>query len=228
MYTYTTLTAALQNWLEDDDAEFVGSIPEIIALGEVRLLRDLDFAMFAGEGSVTVAAGTELVTKPGVAPLTLLNYQSLSCYPTGGTGPADHALLPWLETRSDEFVRDYNGQYFGAAGHGVPRYYSEASETQWRLAPTPNVEVELTYRFTARPDGLSDLVPETWLSVNVPDVLLKACLAESERFLKSDDRIPIWEQDYASLLQSAREESYSLLRAQYPRLNIVPMPSPQR
>lgn len=228
MYTYATLTAALQNWLEDDDAEFVGTIPEIIELGETRLMRDLDLAMFTGEGNVTVSAGTELVTKPGVAPLTQLNYQSLSCYPTGGAAPADHATLPWMVPRSDEFVRDYNGQYFDPLGHGIPRYYSESSESQWRLAPVPNVEVELTYRYTARPDGLSDVVTETWFSVHAPDLLLRACLAESERFLKSDDRITIWEQDYVSLLQSAREESYSLLRAQYPRLNIVPMPTQQR
>lgn len=226
MYTYATLTAALQNWLEDDDAEFVGTIPEIIELGELRVLRDLDLAMFTGEENIVVPAGTDSVAKPDPAPLsTKLNYVGLSCSPAAG---GDHGRLNWLEHRSREFVADYNGANFGVAGHGLPRYYAEESETSWLLAPIPNVDVNLKARFTVRPDGLSEATTETWLSVNVPDLLLKACLAESERFLKSDDRITIWEQDYVSLLQSVREETYSLLRAQYPRLNVVPMPTQQR
>jgi hypothetical protein len=212
IYTYETLTQALQDWLEDDDEEFVEAIPQIIKLGEQRLTRDLDLAMFSIIEEVDILEDDEIITKPDI---DAISYQSL--------GYRFDDRYHWLELRSDDFVRDYI-----SGDPDLPRYYSELDEDTWRIAPISSEPLTLEVRCTIRPEGLGEDNDSTWLSTFVGDALLKACLAESERFLKSDDRIQIWEQDYAGLLPAIRQETYALLKSQFPRFNMTPMPQPQR
>jgi hypothetical protein len=211
-YTYASLTQALQDWLEDDDDEFVAAIPEIIQLGETRLTRDLDLAMFSAVEDVPIVVSDAVVTKPAIE---AVSYQSIG-YEFAGR-------YHWLELRGDDFVRDYS-----VGPEELPRYYSELDEESWRIAPVTSQNLTLEVRYTVRPAGLGVLTPTTWLSTYAGDLLLKACLAESERFLKSDDRVAVWEQDYAGLLPAARQETYALLKSQFPRFNMTPMPQPQR
>jgi hypothetical protein len=63
-YTYATLVADLQAFLEDNGADFEGSIDSIIALGEERVLRDMDLSIFDAVSEETLSANTDMLTKP--------------------------------------------------------------------------------------------------------------------------------------------------------------------
>jgi len=74
-----------------------------------------------------------------------------------------------------------------------------------------------------RPARLSVGNATTWLSLHQDDLLFKACLAESERFLKSDDRVELWKTEYTEALPLAKRETYELLNQRY---NLTPLEVP--
>jgi hypothetical protein len=212
--TYAELSQNLQDWMEDDDSEFVGSIDEIINLGEMRLWRDLDLSIFTSEDTTPTVASTPTLTKP-VTDTELVTWQSLYFDFDPGAGLERY----WLELRSVDFVRDY--QTPGATG--IPKYYAELSETDWVLAPIPDAIYTVNTRGTTRPARLSAGNTTTWLSLHQDDLLFKACLAEAESFLKADDRAPIWAEQYTAALPLAKRETYTMLQERY---NLTPMEVP--
>jgi len=208
--TYDDLTAKLQEWVEDDDAEFVGSIDDVINLGEMRVWRDLDLSIFTSENTAVTADTVATVTKP-VADLELVVTQSIF-YDNAG-------LRTWLELRSTDFVRDH--QVIGATA--PPKYYSEQTETEWLLSPIPDAIYTLTARGVTRPTRLANGNQTTWLSLHQDDILFRACLAEAEGFLKADDRAAMWTEQYTAALPLAKRETYELLNQRY---NLTPLEVP--
>jgi hypothetical protein len=200
--TYTELSDNLQGWMEDDDTEFTGSIDDLINLGEMRLWRDLDLSIFTSEDTAATSSGVETVTKP-VADTELLVTQSIY-YDNAGE-------RTFLELRSTDFIRDH--QVIGATA--PPRYYSEQTETDWLLSPIPDDIYTVNSRGITRPTRLSSGNATTWLSLHQDDILFKACLAEAEGFLKSDDRIDVWTGQYTSALPLAKRETYELMNQHY-------------
>jgi hypothetical protein len=208
--TYTELVANLQAWVEDDDNEFTGSIDDVINLGEMRLWRDLDLSIFTSENTTPTVASTETLTKP-VTDTELVTWQSLY-YDNSGE-------RIWLELRSTDFVRDH--QTIGSTA--PPKYYAEQTETDWLLSPIPDGIYTINARGTTRPTGLSSGNATTWLSLHQDDLLFKACLAESEGFLKADDRVAMWTEQYVAALPLAKRETYTMLQERY---NLTPMEVP--
>lgn len=208
--TYAELSANLQAWLEDDDAEFTGSIDEVINLGEMRLWRDLDLSIFTSEDTAATTASQDTVTKP-VTDTELVTWQSIYFDNAGER--------TFLELRSTDFVRDH--QTIGATS--APKYYAETNETDWLLSPIPDATYTLNARGVTRPTRLSAGNTTTWLSLHQDDMLFKACLAEAEAFLKSDDRVPMWAEQYVAALPLAKRETYELLNQRY---NLTPLEVP--
>jgi hypothetical protein len=208
--TYAELSQNLQDWMEDDDAEFVGSIDEVINLGEMRLWRDLDLSIFTSEDTAATVISQETVTKP-VTDTELVTWQSIY-YDNAG-------VRTYLELRSTDFVRDH--QTIGATA--APKYYAETTETDWLLSPIPDAIYTLNARGVTRPTRLSAGNTTTWLSLHQDDMLFKACLAEAEGFLKADDRAPMWAEQYVAALPLAKRETYELLNQRY---NLTPLEVP--
>jgi hypothetical protein len=213
--TYTELLANLQTWLEDDDEDFVNAIPEIINLGQMRLWRDLDLSIFTSEDQTPTVATNELLAKP-VTDTEVVSFQSLWFDFDPGTGTQRY----WLELRSTDFIRDYQVP----SVTGIPKYYCELDQDNWALAPIPDAIYTVNTRGTTRLQPLVATTQETnWLSLHMDDILFKACLAESEKYLKADDRVEIWKADYAESLPLAKRETYTLLQEHY---NLTPLQVP--
>ena len=213
--TYAELSQQLQDWLEDDDAEFVGSIDEVIQLGQMALWRDLDLSIFTSEDTTPTVASQATVPKP-TTDTELVSFQSLWFDFDPGMGTERY----WLELRSTDFVRDY--QTPGATG--IPKYYAEVDQDNWLLAPIPDAIYTINTRGTTRLEPLDAMTNTTnWLSLHMSDLLFKACLAEAEGFLKADDRVPIWFEQYSNALPLAKKETYTLLQERY---NLTPLEVP--
>lgn len=202
--TYVELVQNLQDWLEDDDAEFVGSIPEVIGLGQMRLWRDLDLSIFSSEGTANTAVGNPVLAKPS-ADTELVSWNSIYYVDAGGKNV-------YLELRSTDYVRDHQL----AGSNAPPRYYAEQAQDQIVLSPLPDQIYVMNFRGTTRLEPLDAVTNTTnWLSLHQSDMLFKACLAEAESFLKSDDRAPVWFEQYQGALPLAKKETYELMQSRY-------------
>lgn len=217
---FDDLSTALQEYMEDDDAEFQGSIDDVINVGENRVTKDLDLALFRRTDSTAATAiGVTTVAKPTIAaPDILLATKEL--YLTGG----GLAGAVYLERRSEEYVNYYNA----GATNGVPRYYADVDESAYILGVPPAAIHTVNVRYLSRPPRLSSANQTNWLSDNVPELLFRACLAESEAFLKGDERIPVWKSDYAELLMSTKRDVYPQQNQQFDRVAATSVPQANR
>ena len=191
-FTYATLKPAITDWLEDPSDEFQANLDRIIALGESRLVKDLDLEIFSATDTGSFTPGNQQITKPAnVVALRTLTYV------IGGR-------VNYLYQRTYEYLQLY---WPNAASRGDPKFFCELSEAAWMVAPTPVRTLTWTARFIKRPTGLSTGTPTTFLSTNAADSLFYACLLEAEAFIKADkDDIVAWAELYKTALDSSRNE----------------------
>lgn len=207
--TYTTLKTQLQRHLGDTGTPLSDQLDTIIGLGELKCLRDIDLEIFdAVDDAITFTASTSLVTKPTGYVATRLLRTSASAQP----------LLP----RSREYLIDY---WPDLTQTGTTLFYADLNETQWRVVPTPSATSVGSCTFIKRPTGLSGTADTTWLSTNVADLLLSACLCSAERFIQADERLPLWNETYTAQLTAAKFEFRGLIRKDF--ATEAAMPSPQ-
>lgn len=200
--TYTDLKAQLQAWLEEDGTEFTGSIDDVIGLGEIRLLRDLDLTIFdTFATALSATAGSQFVTKPTGWVMTR------ELYFDNGSGK-----LIEMEERDTSYLRTY---WPTATAYGTPKYWAEYSTGSWQIAPTPSSALTFHSHHHERPAGLSTTNESTFLSNACPDLLHYACLLESEKFLVGDERIPTWLTTYGDRLAGSKNELRRLARDDY-------------
>ncbi len=200
-YTYDSLRAAIQAMLDDDSTELEASLDEIIALGELRLLRDLDLEIFDKLVPLTFTPGNSVLAKPEgtVATRDVLFIK-------------DNELTR-LEPRGLDFCWDYWPNT--GATTAVPRYYADLDEDNWHIAGTPSSAYSVRARVMIRPEGLSSTNTTTWLSTRTADLLFTACLLEGEAFIKADERVPLWKANYGERLAAARSEFKDSIRRDY-------------
>ncbi len=199
-YTYATLAAAMQDWPEDDDPDYVAAIPQLIAHGELKLARDLDLEIFETDLTASIASASPYITKPA----SILVGRTL--------GYTQDSVYTELEQRTVDYVR----QYGRSSVAGRPLYYAELSETQWLVAPTPNFSLSngMEIRAIARNAGLDQTTPSStsWFSTRMPDLLLWSCLISGGIYLKDDAKYVKMMQDYAIRVPVAAAEVAPLRR----------------
>jgi hypothetical protein len=220
--TYNDLLAGLQAWLEDDDAEFQGSIPDVIDLAEKRLVRDLGLQLFRRvDSTTTMTASVNTATKPTIASPDLL-ITTKQMWLTGGAIPAGEFRFP--------AQRDVSYCRWHASGStdAEPEFWAELDETTWFFSPAPDATYTVNISYLSRPDRLTVANQTNWLSDNVYDILFKAGLAEAEKFLKADERVLVWDKDYLENMPQVRRELYQQFGNQFDRLGATPLPAQPR
>ena len=142
--SYTDLVAGLQSWTEDDDAEFVGEIDNILNLGELRLVRDLDLAIFRRvDTTTTMTASQSAVTKPVIAPPEEL-IVSKDIWLSGGSLGASE--VRFVLNRDIGYCR----WYASGAVDALPVYYAELDEDSWFFAVAPDATYTVNPRLVGR------------------------------------------------------------------------------
>lgn len=203
--TYASLKADILAFTEEDSADFTALLDTIIALGELKVLRELDLEIFQSSGNVAmVVSATKIDLPAGMIRAHAIRY-------TNGAGKAI-----FLEKRTLAYVQQYQID-FGA--NGGPLYFAEfigsAIGTGVSIAPTPDSAYTANFVGLLRPTGLSGTTATTWLSTNVGDLLLDACLIESEAYLAGTLPFEMWKDRYAERLASAKLEFRGAERATY-------------
>jgi hypothetical protein len=204
-FTYDQLIAALQSWLEEGSAEFIGDLPTLVKLGESRLATDLNFEIF------DVVVGGALTTGQFVQAIKPANWQgtrSLHLRDSGGGG-----LRRFLQRRSYEWCLDFEPDESATA---EPQYFSEFSETEFFMVPASDATYAFELRQIQTPDSLTAANQSTWLGTNAADLLLYACLISSEEWLKGDQAdVGAWKTTYGETMNVRRLELRRQWRSDY-------------
>lgn len=208
-YTYTSLTAIIQSYAQDNDPDFVSDIPDMIAKAETRCLRDLDLEIFEQWLEVTVSGSDRTVAKPAdvveVNDLFIRNPSSQK----------------WVEVprRSFEYCVTYAPT---ESTLGVPAYFADYDEDMLYVVPTPDQSYasgNARIRAIIRPTGLSASNENTWLGDHMGDLLYQACMIEVWEYLKKPAGMREAATKYQSLVPSLDKELEDGGRKRYKGLN---------
>jgi len=63
-YTYATLTQAIQDYTDNDEAVFVSRIPDFVEAAEERILKEVPLEIFRKNATASFIAGNRYVPKP--------------------------------------------------------------------------------------------------------------------------------------------------------------------
>lgn len=204
--TYSNLAALLEDYVEDDSAEFQGALQGVINRAEERILRDLDLSIWNTTQSSTTSDGVgDLVKAFSGAPVVHIFFDD---------------AYEFAERRSLAFIRAYGGE-------GRPRYfYEDATRIYW--APTPDNGYTYKITYFARPTALSGSNQTNWLTEYAADLLLWASLVEAESFLIAPERVQEFEAKYIQMLGPVRAFWREQMGQTYEPIAPTPVPTQTR
>ncbi len=196
-YTYATLKTAIANWTEDDSSEFSDVLDDVIGLAELRIYREADLDVFRKYATTTGTQADRYLAKPTDFVLDRWMYITVS------------GSEVYLTQKDVSWIADY---WPKTTNEDQPLYYADWDDDTLVICPTPDAAYKFTMAYTYRPARLDSNNTTSWLGTNAPDVLLFACLVESEGFLEGMDRgqepgmFKVWEAKYQQALQHLRDE----------------------
>lgn len=189
--TYAQLSSDIQNWLEDSGIELVDeAIPRIIALAELRILKDMQLASFDDIVVGQVSSGLRHVDKP-----------TENIVQTIGLFIVVAEKRQQLLYRSLGYVEDYD--VYG--DDAVPIYFTDKDSHLWIVTPAPDDNYNYEAHVIIRPEGLDESIPNgtTWLSTRFPELLMYSCMVEAAAYIVDDERIPTWKASYQEAVTAA-------------------------
>lgn len=206
--TYDSLTQAVQDYLERNDARLVSEIPLFIMLGERRVARDLKILGLKVAITDNLLANASTFQKPN----RWLNDSSFNI----GTGPGFNTRL-YLQQRSIEFCRTY---WPDPTATGQPKYYaSDYNYNYWFVCPTPDVAYPYEILYYETPQFIDSTISTNVLTLYTPELLLYATLLETASYLKDDERIPVWTDYYTKSVKNIGEEDLRRVYDAYSKRN---------
>lgn len=212
-----TITAITSSVLVNGDNNFQGIMPALIDYAEGRIYRDLDLPVTSiVDVSVSCSSGVRSVnlsTTQG----TILVIQTLNLLTSAGATSSYATRVP-LVPASQSVI---NTIYPSAASSncGQPEFFARLSDIELILGPTPDQAYGTEVVATIRPNPLSDTNSSTWLTQNLPELMIAAGMVFAAGHMRdfgsqSDNpqMAQSWEAQYKNLLQSAKADS---LRMQF-------------
>ena len=210
--SYNTLVTQIRNYTEVDSNVFTTDVLENFILNaQQRIMMDLpmDSDRFVEQG--TMATDVNNIRVPAGA----LFVRGVEVF--NATNSTEQGT--WLENRDQTFLTEYVGRLTGPEGSttsgadvtGKPKYYSmfggatglsDTTSGSIYLAPTPDANYIFRIYYNKMPDTLESSNQTNYISLNFPQGLLYACLAEAYGFLKGPtDMLTLYEQKYKTELQ---------------------------
>lgn len=188
-WTYTTLKAAIQSYLEIPDEEnFIANLPVIVQQAEDRILKSVQLPDFRKNCTGSLTANDQYLGIPAdfLAPYSLA---------------VDADGYKFLLFKQVNFVRQ---AYPIAAVVGVPKYYSIFSSDFFLVGPTPGQNYAVELHYFHRPESI--VTAETsWLGDHAESALLYGCLLEAYTYTKG-------EADLLTAVKSQYDEAIGALK----------------
>ena len=210
--SYITQVATMAVVAETDPA-FLTILPQMIVYAELRMYRDLDFLFTSG--STTAYSLTEgsriLNVNADTFPYGTLVVPEQINVLVGSDDPNQADRVPLLPT-TKEFLDAVYGS--GAvANRGVPQYWVPFDDYTVLVGPYPDSGYTVEIVGTYRPASLSATNPTTFISLNLPDIMIMASMvyisAYQRNFGRMNDEPQMamsYESQYQTLLKGAASE----------------------
>jgi hypothetical protein len=196
---YTALEAAICDYTQNFDQDFIDNIPVFVKQAEQRIYNTVQFPSLRKN----VTGSTTANNKYLACPSDFLAVYSIAAIDANG-------VYEYLLNKDVNFIRQAYPQPSDVA---APKYYAlfgpqsnDAKELTFILGPTPNAAyaVELHYYFY--PQSISEVVGgRTWLGDNFDSVLLYGSLVEAVTFMKGEaDMVALYNTKYTEALALAK------------------------
>ena len=191
--TYAELLQKIRDYTEVDSNVLTDSILNgIIENVEFKILREVDSDNNRRYATAHLITSDRFINRPA----GLLIVRSAQIVDSNGSSEPENR--EFLQFRDTSFMSEFNPT--GATG--VPKYYSMWDEEKIVVAPTPDATYEIQLNYILKDPGLSATNTTTYLSLNFPDGLLYACLAEAYGFLKGPvDMLQLYDKKYGEAAQ---------------------------
>lgn len=189
--TYDSLVNDIETYLERTDQATLEKIPTFIMLAEQVIAAELKFL-----GNLTVAESNMVANQPVIdKPARWRKTVSMNITVAGKRYPV---LL-----RKYEYLREY---WPDPTQTDAPQYYCDYDYTHWLVAPTPATDYSYEVLYYERVQPLDSSNQTNWFTIYAPQALLYGSLLQAMPFLKNDERIPMWQQQYSNIMGVLKAE----------------------
>lgn len=210
-----TLTVISSTVLVSGDNNFAGVMGQIIDQAEGMCYRDLDLpAVRVTDTSVSCSSGVRTIalsTTQGV----LLVLETVNLLTSAGATSSFATRVPLTPT--SKAVIDTIYPSATSSNCGQPEFFARVTDTQINLGPTPDQAYGTEVVATIRPAALSAANSSTWLSQNLPELLVAAGMIAAAGYMRdfgsqSDNpqMAQSWKGVYDALLKTALTDSFRM------------------
>lgn len=200
---YTQLTAAICDYTQNFDQDFIDNIPVFVKQAEQRIYNTVQFPSLRKNVTGVTTTNNKYLS----APSDFLAVYSLAVI--DGTGAYEFLL-----NKDVNFIRQ---AYPSPTSTGIPKYYAlfgpsttnDASpiitnELSLILGPTPSAVYSVELHYYYYPESIVT-AGETWLGDNFDSVLLYGSLVEANTFMKGEaDMTALYNGKYTEALALAK------------------------
>ena len=190
--TYDSLVADIQSYLERNDTQTLDKIPTFIMLAEQVIASQIKFLGNLTVNTSTMVQGTSVISKPARWHKTV----SMNVTVAGKRQP--------LLLRTYEYCREY---WPSTTATDEPKFYADYDYTHWLISPTPDAAYDYEILYYERNQPLDSSNQTNWFTVYAPQALLYGSLLQAMPFLKNDERIPLWQQQYDLIIATLKAEN---------------------
>ena len=202
---YTQLTAAICDYTQNFDQDFVANIPVFVQQAEQRIYNTVQFPSLRKNVTGTLTSGNKYLSAPG----DFLAVYSLAVIDATGA-------YEYLLNKDVNFIRQ---AYPTPTSTGLPKYYALfgptttnapspviTNELSFIMGPTPDAAYTVELHFYYYPESISVAASgQTWLGDNFDSVLLYGSLVEAVTFMKGEaDMVQLYNTKYTEALALAK------------------------
>lgn len=240
---YTDIVTALSKLtvIPEDNADFVAILPSTFAYADGRIYRELDMlaANVRDSSSSTAALNRNFNLPTSIGTFRIID--GINIVTPAGTAP-DSGVRVQLQPVSRDFL---DMVWPSTTGATVPQYfaylsqdtYSAPAQTQVIFGPWPDASYRVEVIGKVQPAVLSASNPNTFLTDNLPDLYIAACMIFMTGYMhnfgaQADEprSAQSWEAQYQSLRESAStwEARARFGGASWTSKQVEPTAQPQR
>lgn len=183
--TYAGLKTSVASWLKRTD--LTDNIPDLIALAEAKIARDLRLRKQLTSATLSTVAGAQGITLP----TDWLEFNDVSLN-TDNPTPISFATVEHINSR---YPQTFDGQ---------PVVFSIDGD-QLIFGPMPDAIYPISVSYYAKFPALSADGDTNWLLTNFPSIYLFGALAEASPFIFDDNRAVMWEGKYNKDMSELRD-----------------------
>lgn len=208
---YAALSAAIQDYTQNYESEFVANIPVFIKQAEQRIYNSVQFPSLRKNVTGSTSQGVKYLSCPG----DFLSVYSMAVIDAAGA-------YEYLLNKDVNFIRQ---AYPTPTDTAIPKYYaifgptvsgiSVTDELSFLLGPTPDAVYSIELHYYYYPESITVAADgQTWLGDNFDTVLLYGSLVEAYTFMKGEsDMMALYDGKYKEALALAKRLGDGLERS---------------